>query len=587
MSELDRVTVTKSKLTDLADEIRDKYDLQNLMTIDGMRQVIHSVNPKRATWFGPTNEINYTERTEIPEEAYLITKAGFNMVAGSITNTTVTANKGPLKAKFVNDFTTNSADWTSQIMWYPMDDLENMQIYEGLIYGSEMAETVYEDTGRHDGKVWSTVDSAQVYNDYANGERYAGMNCYWSVQDSGYTIGLSDLSPKGSIFMMEIETKKVGDVEIGMDVYQLTRTRNARVGVITGAESYNEAYNIYTSNLKDCVIDYEEPGHIPIYGHYYETPMTNYLEGDINAFPSQRGTYVTKISNVPKGKNYVVIEFVHTWIYETRVFDMWISANEPILKNIQKPYRSIGYGTFQNWDFDLATLDSSYGKVLFIGQSAFNNNQNSSVIDNLVLNAITIGIDAFKTTSDVQINNLVVSSSLVCNGAFNAFLKLKNVEISILETVESSAFMGCTGLQSATVNSKVISDGMFRNCSSLATVTLGEGTTEVKSGAFRNCNALATFNIPSTITTMASDTFRDCNLSNTTFNVNMTQADFTALNLGWNWASSGATFVFTDTQSRTMKSEEYIKANEKTEKEIKEEEEKEIAEKQTPDNVDN
>lgn len=541
---------------------------ENFEIIDAKMKVIaekaeQSLKP--AVWFGPTNEINYTERTEIPEEAYLITKAGFNMVAGSIANATVTANKGPLKAKFVNDFSTNSAKWTSQIMWYPMSELENMRVYEGLIYSTEIAQTIYEDTGRHDGKVWSTVDSVQVYNDYANGERYAGMNCSWSVQDSGYTLGVSDLSPKGSIFMMEIETRKTGDIEIGIDVQQLTRTRNAKVGIITGVESYDEAYNIYTSNLKDCIVDYEEPEHIPIYGHYYETPMTNYLEGDINAFPSQRGTYVTKISNVPKGKNYVVIEFVHTWIYETKVFDIWTRSSEPILKNIQKPYRSIGYGTFQNWDFDLATLDSSYGKILFIGQSAFENNQNSSVIDNLVLNAIAIGMYAFRTTSDVEINNLVVSSSLVCNGAFNAFLKLKNVEISILETVESSVFMGCTGLQSAIVNSKIISDGMFRNCSALATVTLGEGTTEVKSGAFRNCNALVTFNIPSTITTMVSDTFRDCNLSNTTFNVNMTQADFTALNLGWNWASSGATFVFTDTQNRTTKSVEYKRENESNE----------------------
>lgn len=70
-----------------------------------------------------------------------------------------------------------------------------------------------------------------------------------------------------------------------------------------------------------------------------------------------------------------------------------------------------------------------------------------------------------------------------------------------------------SGVTSITLNlSRLTSLGAytFRDCSSLTSVTLGEGITTIGREAFRNCKALTSIIIPGSVTTMGNSIFYDC-----------------------------------------------------------------------------
>lgn len=75
----------------------------------------------------------------------------------------------------------------------------------------------------------------------------------------------------------------------------------------------------------------------------------------------------------------------------------------------------------------------------------------------------------------------------------------------------SSAFRNCEALTAVDLSSlKSVPDEAFYNCTSLATVTLPEGLTEIGDGAFEKCQVLSTINLPSSLKELGSEVFEGC-----------------------------------------------------------------------------
>lgn len=82
----------------------------------------------------------------------------------------------------------------------------------------------------------------------------------------------------------------------------------------------------------------------------------------------------------------------------------------------------------------------------------------------------------------------------------------------------TSAFEGCTNLQSVTLPSsiQVINTDAFYGCVKLGSVNLPEGLTAINLRAFYNCN-LKSVTIPSTVTSIGSGAFKSCPLTEVTW----------------------------------------------------------------------
>lgn len=75
-----------------------------------------------------------------------------------------------------------------------------------------------------------------------------------------------------------------------------------------------------------------------------------------------------------------------------------------------------------------------------------------------------------------------------------------------------SAFLGCSGLTSATIPNSVIKIGMlaFSGCSRLTTVAIPNSVTEISASAFSGCSALTSFTIPGSVTSVGLGVLSNC-----------------------------------------------------------------------------
>ena len=98
--------------------------------------------------------------------------------------------------------------------------------------------------------------------------------------------------------------------------------------------------------------------------------------------------------------------------------------------------------------------------------------------------------------------------------------------------IDSSAFEGCTSLESVTfgLNSSLetINYGAFKDCTSLSTIVVPDGVNSIGSKAFNNCAALTSVSIPSSVTHIGEYAFDSCQ-SLVTFIFRGTQAQWDAV----------------------------------------------------------
>ena len=94
-----------------------------------------------------------------------------------------------------------------------------------------------------------------------------------------------------------------------------------------------------------------------------------------------------------------------------------------------------------------------------------------------------------------------------------------------ITTLGSSVFSGCTSLESVTFGNGLTTTGnsTFSSCTSLENVTLTDYITTIGSSSFSGCTSLTSFTFPSGVTTIESGAFYNTNL--TTININLAYID--------------------------------------------------------------
>ena len=79
-------------------------------------------------------------------------------------------------------------------------------------------------------------------------------------------------------------------------------------------------------------------------------------------------------------------------------------------------------------------------------------------------------------------------------------------------SIGESAFSGCRKLTSVTIPDGVTSIGnyVFSGCSSLTSITIPDGVTSISNNAFSGCSSLTSITIPDGVTSIGSSAFYDC-----------------------------------------------------------------------------
>jgi hypothetical protein len=90
-----------------------------------------------------------------------------------------------------------------------------------------------------------------------------------------------------------------------------------------------------------------------------------------------------------------------------------------------------------------------------------------------------------------------------------------NGTVVVPDTVESigeSTFRSCIALQVVNINVPIISNYLFKDCSSLSDVTLGNNVTTIGNQAFMNDSSLTAITIPDSVTVAGVGAFANCDL---------------------------------------------------------------------------
>ena len=100
----------------------------------------------------------------------------------------------------------------------------------------------------------------------------------------------------------------------------------------------------------------------------------------------------------------------------------------------------------------------------------------------------------------------------VSNLAFNLSPIITSLTIRSSGYIGNSAFSGCTSLTSVTIGNGVTSIGIsaFSNCSGLTSVVIGDGVDTIESLAFFNCTQLRNITIPKNVKYIESSVFNRC-----------------------------------------------------------------------------
>ena len=151
-------------------------------------------------------------------------------------------------------------------------------------------------------------------------------------------------------------------------------------------------------------------------------------------------------------------------------------------------------------------------QILSIGNNAFSNQNNllSVTIPNTITN---IDTSAFEGCSYLQ--SVTLSTNLIAIGssAFKGCASLESISIPNSVThIDTSAFEGCSYLQSVTLSNNLIAIGSsaFKGCASLARITIPNTVTNIDTSAFEGCSYLQSVTLSTNLIAIGSSAFKGC-----------------------------------------------------------------------------
>ena len=153
------------------------------------------------------------------------------------------------------------------------------------------------------------------------------------------------------------------------------------------------------------------------------------------------------------------------------------------------------------------------GENYVIDSEVFKNN--TTITSIAIPNSVTnIGSSAFSgciNLKKVELNTTTVENWFSGNASINEVVIGNSVT-----SIGNSAFNDCTGLTSVEFNAENCTsmgdryDPVFRNCTALSTVTIGENVKNIPAYAFSGCTGLTSVVIPNSVTNIGSSAFSGC-----------------------------------------------------------------------------
>ena len=125
----------------------------------------------------------------------------------------------------------------------------------------------------------------------------------------------------------------------------------------------------------------------------------------------------------------------------------------------------------------------------------------------------SIGSSAFYGCSSLQSINIPSSVTSIGSSAFYGCSSLQSINIPDgVTSIGEQAFYGCSSLQSITIPENVtsIGNGVFNECRSLQSITIPSSITSIGDYVFENCPSLQSITIPENVTSIGEGAFRGC-----------------------------------------------------------------------------
>ncbi len=162
-------------------------------------------------------------------------------------------------------------------------------------------------------------------------------------------------------------------------------------------------------------------------------------------------------------------------------------ANLTALEEVVLPstLESIEYGAFYNCTSLQKVTFSGENNLFIINQNAF---ENCDLRGTLELSSICV-ISDYAFAGNRNLTGIKLGETLLSVGqyAFAGCKELKDVNIGASKVKYGAyAFTGCESLTAFEVNSSVLPEGMFYECESLASVTIGKDVKDIGAYAFRD-----------------------------------------------------------------------------------------------------
>lgn len=132
----------------------------------------------------------------------------------------------------------------------------------------------------------------------------------------------------------------------------------------------------------------------------------------------------------------------------------------------------------------------------------------------------TIDDEAFYGCAALAVAKFPSTLTKIGVSAFEGCIKLPSAKLPGIETVESLAFSGCTGITELTFKSgtTVIADEAFSGCTGITTVSFPKTLVSIGENAFSGCTSLETVSIPKNTLSIKSGAFSGCIFTEVTIN---------------------------------------------------------------------
>ncbi|MDE6658088.1 MAG: leucine-rich repeat domain-containing protein, partial [Oscillospiraceae bacterium] len=189
--------------------------------------------------------------------------------------------------------------------------------------------------------------------------------------------------------------------------------------------------------------------------------------------------------------------------------------------NIPEHVEKIGFEAFYGCNLTEVTIPASVIEIegwTFEGCNSLKavhvakGNQNYVDEDGILFNKDKTELILYPSAKTDTSYTLPETCTKIESYAFMANQYLQEININSVQEMGQDIFYYCTSLESMTIPEGIteLQGSMFGNCTSLKTVILPEGITSLGSGCFYNCIALEEIALPDSLTNMNDYAFFNC-----------------------------------------------------------------------------